>query len=143
MVSSKYLPKFTLGKDPVPNVQEAGGAPEPVWTGAENLARPGFDSQTVQPVASRYTDYASLSTPSTLNGCKNLLLKVLDQFYILIHVTVQTKILKFFTRNSNSNINKSLILQSTEVAIILSRFDTTKTGFLLRSLFRDSIFSAS
>jgi len=27
------------GKDPVPVVQEAGWAPGPVWTGAENLAR--------------------------------------------------------------------------------------------------------
>jgi hypothetical protein len=26
------------GKDPVPIVQEAGWATEPVWTGAENLA---------------------------------------------------------------------------------------------------------
>jgi hypothetical protein len=31
-------------------------APGPVWTGAENLAPPGFDPRTVQPVASRYTD---------------------------------------------------------------------------------------
>jgi len=31
-------PLFTLGKDPVPIVQEAGWAPGPVWTGAENLA---------------------------------------------------------------------------------------------------------
>ena len=31
--------------------------PGPVWTGAENLATPpGFDSRTVQHVASRYTD---------------------------------------------------------------------------------------
>jgi len=30
------------GKDPVPTVQEAGWAPGPVWTGAENLAPPGF-----------------------------------------------------------------------------------------------------
>jgi len=29
---------FTPGKDPVPIVQEAGWAPGPVWTGAENLA---------------------------------------------------------------------------------------------------------
>ena len=29
---------FTLGKDPVPIVQEAEWAPGPVWTGAENLA---------------------------------------------------------------------------------------------------------
>ena len=32
-----------LRKDPVPIVQEAGWAPEPVWTGAENLA-PNGDS---------------------------------------------------------------------------------------------------
>ena len=31
-------PLFTPGKDPVPIVQEAGWAPGPVWTGAENLA---------------------------------------------------------------------------------------------------------
>ena len=46
---------FTPGKDPVPIVQEAWWAPGPVWK-AENLAPPGFDLQTVQPVASRYTD---------------------------------------------------------------------------------------
>jgi hypothetical protein len=28
---------FTHGKEPVPIVQEAGWAPGPVWTGAENL----------------------------------------------------------------------------------------------------------
>ena len=33
---------FTPGKDPVPIVQEAGWAPGPVWTGAENLAPPGY-----------------------------------------------------------------------------------------------------
>ena len=41
---------------PVPIVQEAGWAPGPVWTGAENLAPLGLDPRTVQPVASRYTD---------------------------------------------------------------------------------------
>jgi hypothetical protein len=49
---------FTSGEDPVPLVQEAGWAPEPVWIGAENFAPPGFDSRTFQPLASRYTDYA-------------------------------------------------------------------------------------
>jgi hypothetical protein len=57
-------PLFTPGKDPVPIVQEAGWAPESVWTGAENFApQPEFDPRTVQPVASRYTDYASRPTP--------------------------------------------------------------------------------
>jgi hypothetical protein len=50
---------FTPGKDPVPIVQKAGWAPGPVWTGAENLTPPGFDSWTVQSVASRYTEYAT------------------------------------------------------------------------------------
>ena len=36
--------RFTLGKDPVPTVQEAGWAPGPVWTGAENLAPTGIRS---------------------------------------------------------------------------------------------------
>ena len=40
------------GKDPVPIVREAGWAPGPVCTGAENLAPIGIRS----PVASRYTD---------------------------------------------------------------------------------------
>jgi hypothetical protein len=39
-------------------VQEVGWAPGPAWTGADNLARTGFDPRTVQPLASRYTDYA-------------------------------------------------------------------------------------
>ena len=34
----------------------------PVWTGAENLAPPGFDPRTVQPVGSRYTDYVTRPT---------------------------------------------------------------------------------
>ena len=54
--------RFTPGKDPVPVVQEAGWATGPVWTGAENLARPEFDPRTVQPVASRYTCIYGYST---------------------------------------------------------------------------------
>jgi hypothetical protein len=37
---------FTPGKDPVPIVQEAGWAQEPVWISAENLAPTGFDPRT-------------------------------------------------------------------------------------------------
>ena len=37
-------PLFTPGKDPVPIVQEAGWAPEPAWTGAENLDPTGIRS---------------------------------------------------------------------------------------------------
>jgi len=37
-VSVTPRPLFTPGKNPVSIVQEAGLAPGPVWTGAENLA---------------------------------------------------------------------------------------------------------
>ena len=55
-------PLFTPEKDTVPIVQEAGWTPGPVWTGAENLAPTGIRSRTVQPVGSRYTDYATRLT---------------------------------------------------------------------------------
>jgi hypothetical protein len=51
VVSSTPRLYFTPGKDPVPILQEAGWAPGPVWTGAENLAPPGLDPRIVQPVA--------------------------------------------------------------------------------------------
>ena len=35
---------FTPGKDPVPIVQGAGWASEPVWTGVENIAPTGIRS---------------------------------------------------------------------------------------------------
>ena len=58
-VSVTPRPLFTPGKDPVPIVQGAGWVPGPVWKGAVNLAPPaGFDPRTLQPVASRYSDYA-------------------------------------------------------------------------------------
>ena len=43
-VSVTPRPLFTPGKDPVPIVQEAGWAPGPVWTGAENLVPTGIRS---------------------------------------------------------------------------------------------------
>ena len=44
-----------------PGTHCTGGwvGPGTVWTGAENLAPPGFDPRTVQPVASRHTNYAN------------------------------------------------------------------------------------
>jgi len=35
---------FNLGKDQIPIVQEAGWAPGPIWTGAENLTYTGIRS---------------------------------------------------------------------------------------------------
>ena len=69
-VSSTSQPLFTPGKDPVPIVQEAVWAPGPVWTGAENLAPTGIRYRTVQPVACRYTDWAT--GPTFLYLCVSL-----------------------------------------------------------------------
>jgi hypothetical protein len=44
VVSVTTRPLFTPGKDAEPIVQEAGWAPEPVWTGAENLTPTGIRS---------------------------------------------------------------------------------------------------
>ena len=61
-------PLFIPGKDPVPIVKGAGWAPGPVWTGAENLTPPGFDPWTVEPIASRYKDYAFRPPCDILKG---------------------------------------------------------------------------
>ena len=42
--ASRHRPLFIPGKDPVPIVEEAGWAPGPAWTGAENLAPTGIRS---------------------------------------------------------------------------------------------------
>jgi len=71
-VSVTPRPLFTPGKGPVPIVQEAGWAPGPVWTGAENLAPTGIRPQTVQPVASRYTDWATRPTVEGMPVTKDM-----------------------------------------------------------------------
>ena len=48
-------------EDPVPIVQDAGWVRGLVWMGAENLALPRFDPQTVQTILSPYTDCAILA----------------------------------------------------------------------------------
>jgi hypothetical protein len=45
LCGQRYAPAaFAPGKDPVPIVQEAGWASDPVWIGAENLASTGIRS---------------------------------------------------------------------------------------------------
>ena len=58
-LSTSLSGRFTPGKESLyPLHWRLNGPPGPVWAGAENLAPPGFDSRTVQSVASRYTGYA-------------------------------------------------------------------------------------
>ena len=76
------------GKDPIPIIQEAGWAPGLVWTGAENLAPPGFDPRTVQPVASHYTDWATRPTFRIRIAIKyNIKYKT----YFILYVSVYSK----------------------------------------------------
>ena len=58
VVNATLRPLYPRKRDPVPIAQEAGWAPEPVWTGAENLALTRFDHRTVQSIAIRYSNYA-------------------------------------------------------------------------------------
>ena len=51
VVSSTPRPHFTLGKDPVPILQEVGWAPGPVWTGGKS--RPHRDSIPDRPARSQ------------------------------------------------------------------------------------------
>ena len=53
-------PHFTLGKEPVPTVQDAVLSPSAGLYIYGNLApSPGFDPRTIQPVASRYAGWAT------------------------------------------------------------------------------------
>ena len=59
MVKATSRPLYLRERETVSIAQESGWAPGSAWTGAENLAPLGFDPRTVQPIASRYCDYAS------------------------------------------------------------------------------------
>ena len=45
VVSSTPRPQFTPGKDPVPNVQENGWVPGPVWMSGKTSSPRGFDPE--------------------------------------------------------------------------------------------------
>jgi len=73
-VSVKPRPIFTPRKDLVSIVQEGGWAPGLVLTDAENLAPPELDPQTVQPIASHYTNWATRSTQTTEHSLNIIIL---------------------------------------------------------------------
>jgi hypothetical protein len=53
---------YPLERNLIPTIQETGWAPGPIWSGAINLVpRMGFNPQTLQSVARRYTRYAGLA----------------------------------------------------------------------------------
>jgi hypothetical protein len=57
-------PLYPRPRNPVRIVQEGVWVPRPVWTGGKKLPPQVFDPQTVQPVASRYTDYIIPAYPT-------------------------------------------------------------------------------
>ena len=59
VVSSTPRPYFTYGKDPYPLYRRLGGPQGLSGQVRKILSTPGFDPRAVQPVASRYTDYAT------------------------------------------------------------------------------------
>ena len=67
-VSVTPRPFFTPGKDQVPIVQEAGWAPGPVWTGAENLVPTGI-RYADRPARSQSLYRLRYPAHFTLNGC--------------------------------------------------------------------------
>jgi len=74
---------FTRRKDPVPIVQEAGCTPGPVWTGVRKISSaPGFDLRTAQPVASRYTDWATRPTYPVMTAEKLMKLKAVEPRFL-------------------------------------------------------------
>jgi len=82
---------FTPGKDPVPIVLEAGWAPGPVWTGAENSPPPGFGPQTVQPVA-RCVQIQYKPTKCTLSTYKTAYTDACKMYHtITVHTTIFLK----------------------------------------------------
>ena len=87
-VSVTPRPPFTSRKDPVPIVQEAGWAPGPVWTGAKNLAHTGIRSRTVQPVASRYTDWATGPTKKKVKWGNFQPSDLVPYIYIYIYIYI-------------------------------------------------------
>ena len=56
LANATTWPLYPWEKDRIPIVQEPGWAQILVYTSRKILLPPGFDTQTVHPVASRYTD---------------------------------------------------------------------------------------
>ena len=66
-ISVTPRPLFNPGKDPVPLYRRLGGAQGRSGQVRKISSPPGFDPRTVQPVASRYTDYATRPNISSIN----------------------------------------------------------------------------
>jgi hypothetical protein len=82
VVNATPRPFYPREREPVPIVQEAGWASEPVWTGAENLASTGTRSPD-RPARSE--SLYRLSYPGSLNS-RNKTYKCTRVKYVVSHI---------------------------------------------------------
>ena len=95
MVSSSPRPHFTLGKDLVPILQEAGWAPGPVRTGGKS--RPHRDSIPDRPARSSVAIPTELPNPHLLTVIYKYI-----KIYSLTQLSVKQLLLKIFHIVSHS-----------------------------------------
>ena len=92
-VSSTPWPHFTLGKDPVPILQEADWAPGPVWTGGKS--RPHRDSIPDRPDRSPVAIPTGLPGPRPSRYCFQITIFVLRWNEWLVYMRRKTGTLEY------------------------------------------------
>ena len=110
VVSSTPRPYFTPGKDPYPFYRRLGGSQGPSGR-AENLSPPEFDSRTVPPVVSRFTDWATRpicgSRRNSQISCGNQIISVQLKFscnqYLRGMCSKKAVTYEFLKRHSSAN----------------------------------------
>jgi hypothetical protein len=91
------------GKDPVPIVQEAGWAQDRCGQVRKISFPPGFKPRTVQPVASRYTDYATRPCVE-VNGEENEMSRKSVGFFFFCFVTAAKLVIGGREKNSGPKL---------------------------------------
>jgi hypothetical protein len=87
------MPRPLYGNDPVPVVQEAGWAPGPVWTDAENLASIRITNK-----------ISSINVKGTLSNNGQIIVKEFNNYFISV---TQNILLDNHNLNHNLNINSN------------------------------------
>jgi hypothetical protein len=132
VVSSTPRPYSTPGKDTVPIVQEAGWAPGPVWTGAENLA-PHRDSIPGPDRPARSQSLYRLSYPAHL--CRMWYIKSKREFCLRTSVLISV-----ITILDNTAYKTALCYCVTVAALLISVSNVTAYHYATGSEVRYSYF---
>jgi hypothetical protein len=130
VVKATFRPLYPLERYPVPIVQEAGlGLRDGTEGRGKSRPLPGFDPRTVQPVASRCTDYA---VPTCVGTC--------------INTVCVRACLSLYTHNSEPDSFRHNVILSSVVAQEYSNAEQTckardRIGFRQCYLYIDLIVS--